>query len=241
MVKPTMYERFTDRARTAMNQTREIAQRFNQATIQPEHVLLGLLEDHGSFAALVFKDCGVDLDRATADVEALCQPGAAAVVKKRRRFSKSAKHAIELALVEARHLQQGCVGTEHLLLGCLLMGPDTLSPVCARLGLTVENVKGAIAQRYGSQGSESGFGVDLSLQLSGIGRALDDLDRAALRATVLEPAIESRAQLLRTDHKGVMRACGQGLAGAGSHQGSRDEHRRGWEHEVRTPGRAFRY
>ena len=148
MDKPVTYQGFTDRARRASNKAREIARRFNRAEIEPEHLLLGLLEDRGSFAALLLNDCGVDLQHATLDVEALCQRGAAAVVKKRPWFSKSAKQIIELTLLEAKSLRQGCIGTEHLLLGCLLLGPETSSPVCMRLGVTVENVKEAIAQRY---------------------------------------------------------------------------------------------
>lgn len=158
MDKPVTYQGFTDRARRASNKAQEIARRFNQAEIEPAHLLLGLLEDRGSFAALVLNDCGVDLERAISDVDAHCPHGSAAVNKKRRRFSKSAKQVIEFGLMEAKGLQQGCVGTEHLLLGCLLLGPETPSPACMRLGVTVEKVKEAIAQRY-SRGDNARFEV----------------------------------------------------------------------------------
>lgn len=63
------------------------------------------------------------------------------------RFTPQARRALVLAHDEARQLDHGFVGTEHLLLGLLREGEGVAAQAVARLGITLDAVREAIRER----------------------------------------------------------------------------------------------
>ncbi|HEX7743977.1 MAG TPA: Clp protease N-terminal domain-containing protein [Micromonosporaceae bacterium] len=64
-----MFERFTDRARTAVNQSRAEASKLGHDKVGTEHLLIALLADEASLAARVLREAGADLGDLRARVE----------------------------------------------------------------------------------------------------------------------------------------------------------------------------
>src|SRR5262245_5292821 len=102
--RPTMYERFTDRARTVMQLANQEAQRFNHEYIGTEHILLGLIKEGSGVAANVFKDLDVDLRKIRLEVEQIVVSGPGMVTTGKLPQTPRAKKVIEYAIEEAKFL-----------------------------------------------------------------------------------------------------------------------------------------
>lgn len=135
-----MYERFTDRARKAMQLAGQEAQRFGHEYVGTEHVLIGLLAEGSGVAANVLKNLDVDLAKLRAEVQRLLRPGPDAVAGTTSQ-TPLAKKVVEFAVEEARTLGHGYVGTEHLLLGLLRTEEGAAAKVLAGLGLKTCGVR----------------------------------------------------------------------------------------------------
>ena len=136
-----MYEKFTDRARKVMQLSNQEAQRFNHEYIGTEHVLLGLVKEGSGVAATVLRNLGIDLRKIRLEVEKLVQcgpdPNAIGNVPQTPR----AKKVIEYAMLEARELRHGYVGTEHILLGLFREQEGVAAQVLMNLGLKLVEVR----------------------------------------------------------------------------------------------------
>jgi HPt (histidine-containing phosphotransfer) domain-containing protein len=126
-----MYERFTDRARKAMQLANQEAQRRNCEVISAEDILVGVIKEGGGVAANVLKNLDVDLRKVRDAIETRTAGEHGASLGKR---------VIEIAMEESRRLQHGYVGTEHLLLG-LLSEESSAANVLAKIGVTPETVR----------------------------------------------------------------------------------------------------
>lgn len=138
-----MYERFTDRARMAIQLAHREAQQFNHEYIGTEHLLLGLIAEGSGVAAVVLKSLGVKLDRVRAEVEKIVQAGPDMVTLGRLPHTPRAKKAIEYAIEESQTLNHGYIGTEHLLLGLLREFEGVAAQVLMNLGVRLDAVRAA--------------------------------------------------------------------------------------------------
>jgi ATP-dependent Clp protease ATP-binding subunit ClpC len=110
-----MYDRFTDRARKVMQLANDEAMHRNHKYIGSEHILLGLIKEGGGVAAVVLKNVGIDLHKIRVETERIAPSGSDSVPLSLHRSRSILDHSME----EARNLNHGYVGTEHLLLGVL--------------------------------------------------------------------------------------------------------------------------
>lgn len=115
-----MYDRFTDRSRWVMQCANQEAQRFHHEYIGTEHVLLALVKESAGVAARALQKLGVSAEQVEAETLKIVErgPSSWSVVGKLPNTPR-VKKVIEYALDEARLLQHGQVGTEHLMLGIL--------------------------------------------------------------------------------------------------------------------------
>jgi Clp amino terminal domain, pathogenicity island component len=115
-LKSRKFQRFTERARTAVIVAQTEARERNHDLIGTEHVLLGLVGDDATIAARALLRFGIS----RADIERLvderAEPGPAPI-RGHIPFTANSKRALELALREAIALGHNYIGTEHLLLG----------------------------------------------------------------------------------------------------------------------------
>src|ERR1700736_5523883 len=136
-----MYERFTDRARKIMQLANQEAQRLNHEYIGTEHILLGLVKEASGVAADVLKNLDIDLRQVRLEIEKVVQVGPGVVTMGKLLQTPRTKKVIEYAIEEARNLNDGTVGTRHILLGLLREQEGVAAQVLMNLGLKLEDVR----------------------------------------------------------------------------------------------------
>ncbi|MGC9499816.1 Clp protease N-terminal domain-containing protein [Streptomyces sp. WG7] len=110
--------RYTPRARGVVTAAQNSAKTAGSAECLPEHLVLGLLTEHGGLAAKAIAAQGVTLDAVHAAATAALPP-AAAEVPEPAPYSPAAKKVLELTFREALRLGHNYIGTEHILLALL--------------------------------------------------------------------------------------------------------------------------
>src|SRR5579859_1475155 len=134
------FDKFSERARRVLTLAQEEAQRFNHNYIGTEHLLLGLVREGEGVAAKVLANLGVELNKVRSAVEFIIGRGDRAVWGEIG-LTPRAKKVIELAVDEARRLNHGYIGTEHLLLGLVREGEGIAAGVLESLGVNLERVR----------------------------------------------------------------------------------------------------
>lgn len=140
-----MFDRFTDRAREAMGFARRAAQRFQHEVIAPEHILLGITEDHRCMAVRALKARDVDIRALRSGLEQHMSRGTRIVSTGQIPFTPSAKRTLEASLEEAYLLGHSHIGSEHLLLA-LFRDDGTVGHVLRALPITVEDLRKEVAR-----------------------------------------------------------------------------------------------
>jgi hypothetical protein len=141
------FSRFTPRARNVVVAAQNEARAASNATITVDHLILGLLAEPESVAALIMTNAGATpevvraavrprLDVAADDLPALIP------------FDAGARKALELTFREALRLGHNYIGTEHMLIA--LLDVDDGSGALAELGLDKTNVEQAVVSLLSS-------------------------------------------------------------------------------------------
>ena len=143
------YERFTDRARKVLQLANQEAQRFNHEYVGTEHLLLGLIKEGSGVAANVLKNLDIDLRKIRHEVEKVVRSGPDTVTMGRLPQTPRSKKVLEYAMEEARNLNHGYVGTEHILLGLLREQEGVAAQVLMNLGLQLEKVRHEVLNLLG--------------------------------------------------------------------------------------------
>jgi len=139
----SLFARFTTRARQALFFSRFEAGEFGHPSIDPEHVLLGMVRARFGAARLYAKS-GLSLERIRADVSArrhASEPLSIAVIIA---FSDETKRAVQFAAEEADRRHHDTIGTPHLLLGLLHDERSIASAILRDDGVTLEHVRDVI-------------------------------------------------------------------------------------------------
>ncbi|HEY7354804.1 MAG TPA: Clp protease N-terminal domain-containing protein [Ktedonobacterales bacterium] len=140
MREEKQFDRLTPQARRVLSLAQEEAQRFNHNYIGTEHLLLGLVRMEEGVSATVLTNLGVDVNRVRSAVEFIIGRGDRIVLGDIGLTPRS-KKILELALDEARHLNQEQVGTEHLLLGLVRESEGIAAGVLESLGVNLWKVR----------------------------------------------------------------------------------------------------
>ncbi len=111
-----MFERFTDRARHAVERAQDEARTLGHDHVGIEHLLLGLLTEEEGMAARALRELGLTVEDVRPHVAAL-RGRRDETITGRIPFMPGAKKALELALRESLSFGHDYIGTEHILLG----------------------------------------------------------------------------------------------------------------------------
>lgn len=139
-----MWQRFTERARRVVFFAQEEAGRFGQNVVSGEHMLLGMLREEDSAAAVVLQRMGVGLADLRADVERRLTSGQAPVGQAMQ-LSASAKRNIDLAYDEARRADNNYIGSEHLLLGLVRLEDSLAGTVLQEHGIDLDRARSTVS------------------------------------------------------------------------------------------------
>ncbi|MER5390327.1 Clp protease N-terminal domain-containing protein [Saccharopolyspora sp. NPDC002686] len=144
------FSRFTPRARNVVVLAQNEARAAENAEIQPEHLVLGVLGEPDGLGAKAIVAQGVSLDAVRqAVVESL--PAAADEMPALVPFDGAAKKVLELTFREALRLGHNYVGTEHILLALLEneAGTGVLSGFGIEKAACEENIAANLAEITG--------------------------------------------------------------------------------------------
>jgi ATP-dependent Clp protease ATP-binding subunit ClpA len=145
-----MFERYTERARRAIFFSRYECSMYGSTTIEPEHLLLGLLREDGN---LVSRFAGAAVSAATVqnDVVRAIPVAEKISISVDLPLSNQSRHVLARAAEEAEKLKHRHVGTEHLLLGILGEEKSVAAAVLTRHGIKLQDVRHKLAESPSSE------------------------------------------------------------------------------------------
>jgi len=139
-------ERFTDRLLTVLERAQVEARKWNHHYLGTEHYLLALISEKKAAGAKVARSFGVSRAKVEKRIRKLIKKGPEGLTAKKLTETPRAKQAIKVAAKEARRMDGGHIGTEHLLLGLLSVGDGIAAQVLNRCGLALEDARERVAQ-----------------------------------------------------------------------------------------------
>ena len=170
---PDLFAQFTKRARRVMTIAEEEARAFGHDYIGTEHLLLGVAREREGVGARALEKLDVDESRLR-DAVTYVVARVEGMVSGKIELVPRAKHALELAVEEARRLRHHYIGTEHLLLGLLLEEDGVAAGVLAGLGVTVGAAREQVAALLGDDQPTRGVRAIVERAVRGrVGRAAD--------------------------------------------------------------------
>ena len=183
-----MFERYTERAKRAIYFARHEASQIGGDSIEPEHLLLGLLRE---LPAEVSSRLHISIERVRSEVQshALLRDGVSTSVG--IPLSAESKRVLQYARDEADRLSHENIGTEHLLLGVLRESGSAAAGILARQGVRAPAVREAITLERGRR--KAGQRARETPLLAEFSR---DLTQAAIEGA-LDPLIGRQAELER--------------------------------------------
>jgi len=141
-----MFDRFTLRADQVLFYARSEVSQLGGSTIEPEHILLGLLDEGKGLGSRILLRAGVSLDDIRSEIVDRLRGGEKLPESAGIPFSASCERALQYAAEEADRLRHSYIGTEHLLLGLLREDRSVAAEVLRARGLRIEGVREAIVE-----------------------------------------------------------------------------------------------
>jgi ATP-dependent Clp protease ATP-binding subunit ClpA len=133
----------TPQSRRAVRAARAAARALQHSSVDPGHLLLGLMADTTGAAAVALGAIGVEFEAARDAVARLGLPATPAGAPEKRRIpiSKAARAALEQSLREAQRLGHEHLGVEHLLLALLREENGGAVRVLADIGISADDLE----------------------------------------------------------------------------------------------------
>jgi uncharacterized protein (TIGR03435 family) len=141
-----MFDRFTQRARTVLFYARSAVSQFGSSAVEPEHILLGMLDEGNGVGSRILAQMGGDLDELRRDIVRRLTARGRIPESDEVPVSASSERALQSAAEEADRLLHDFIGTEHLLLGLLREERGVAAEVLAARGLGIRAVREAIVE-----------------------------------------------------------------------------------------------
>src|SRR6202050_4912810 len=199
-----MFERFTNQSRRVVVLAQEEARMLNHEYIGTEHILLGLIREHGGVAAHALELLGISEEAARQQVEEIVGRGQTGPARGHLPFTPQGKKVLQLSLREAIALGHGYVGTEHILLGLIREDEGVTTRVLNGLGVDPSTIRQQVIRLVSARqihqeprtGRAGGRGK--RKQLSGL---RDQLDSVSWRLSVLEQRVGTTPDVAQLDRE----------------------------------------
>lgn len=141
-IPPVALDRYTNRARRAVELATASAGSLRAAGVGPEHLLIGVLDEGGNLAIRILETLGVTPADVRAELNGFIHPGQSAVAEPP--LTPLAQTALTEAFNQSITLGHNYIGCEHLLLG-LVAEPDGLAgQVLRRMGVELRVARRAV-------------------------------------------------------------------------------------------------
>jgi ATP-dependent Clp protease ATP-binding subunit ClpB len=144
-------DRFTEKSQAALQAAQELAEGLQQQAIEPEHLLLALVEQPEGIVRPVLQKMEARPDEVAGALRAeLAKKPKVSGASEQAFASSDLKKVLDAAFSEMQKLKDEYVSTEHLLLG-LLAGKSRTAAILADAGVSHDAVYKALAELRGSQ------------------------------------------------------------------------------------------
>ena len=188
-------DRYTQRAQEALLAAQELAVSYNQSQVEPEHLLLALLNQPEGVVPEIVQQLGIDPRNLQSQLEAdLARRPKAYGSNVQPSMSGALSRVVQDSYGEANSMHDDYVSTEHFLLALAGQNGTGAQRVLARLGVTRDRILAALTAIRGNQRVTSQNPETTYQALEKYGR---DLTQAA-RQGKLDPVIGRDEEIRRT-------------------------------------------
>ena len=144
-------ENFTEQAQEVLNSSQEAVREFHHSEWDVEHILIALLRLEHGVPVEVLEELGVDPNAMKANIEGALEGSPRLETTPTQVYATPrAVRAVENAKAEAERLKDEFIGTEHILIGCVLIEDGDSSDIFSEFGINQEKIYQALQQIRGS-------------------------------------------------------------------------------------------
>jgi ATP-dependent Clp protease ATP-binding subunit ClpC len=141
-----VFERFTVQAREVVVLAQDEARNFGHASVDTEHLLVGLLRQETGAAATALERLDVTAREVRREIERIVGRGDTSPPDPTP-FARDAKKALELSLREALSLGANVVSTEHVLLGVVRVDDGIAARILRDLGADPDTIRAELLRQ----------------------------------------------------------------------------------------------
>jgi ATP-dependent Clp protease ATP-binding subunit ClpC len=141
-----MFERYTESARRTLFFARFEASQVSATSIEPEHVLAGLMRDHAGLVRGILKDAGITPAEVRADLPPSAIPKPKTPTHVEMPFSVPVQRLLQFAAEEADAMRLGYIGSEHLLLALLREEQTMVWDILTKRGLSLTQARRKVVE-----------------------------------------------------------------------------------------------
>ncbi len=146
-----MNEKYTPRVVKVLSLARNEAIRRGDASIDSEHILLGIIKEGGGVATNVFTRFSISTDDILDEIDShRAHPDNSTFISISPILSEDARSLLEQAAIEAEELGHDYIGTEHLLLAILSIPASGAFQILSSFSIDKNAVKDAILDILGT-------------------------------------------------------------------------------------------
>ena len=146
-------DKFTIKAQEALQTSQQIAERFNNQQIEPEHLMLALMEQKEGVIPSLLGKLGAEQARLVEDFEAAVDkfPKVSGAGMGQVYISPRTKNLLDRAFIEAEQMKDEFVSLEHILLAAIEEKDGDAAKILVQHGVTRETVLKALMDIRGGQ------------------------------------------------------------------------------------------
>ncbi len=201
-----MWQFFTERGKRVIQLGHQEALSMGHSMVEPEHLLLGIIQEGGGAACQALRELGADLEKLSAEIRRILGKSAPAERNMDLPLSPRMRKALELAMIEARKMGVNYVDTEHLLLGILADSSNIAAQFFSPMGITAADIakqvkiildeNGAKKSNSNSQSAKNNAKKHGKIKTPVLDQLADDLTQKA-REGALDPVIGRDKEIRR--------------------------------------------
>ena len=154
-----MFEQYTESARRVIFFARYEASALSSASIDTEHLLLGLVREGRGVAGEILKRGGLTHGAVQRQLEDAKDPAAPTPTSVDIPLAPHALKALRGAAEEAERMDAPHIGVEHLLLGLLAVPDSVAGRILAAHGLRLDEVREEVRLRAPAKRAQSDHGI----------------------------------------------------------------------------------
>lgn len=198
-----MFERYNQSARRALFFARYAVSQLGAISIEPEHLLLGLIRENEGMAPRILAELHISAERLREEIEGQSVFHEKVPSSREIPFSAAAQQVLQAAVEEADRIGHRDIGTEHMLLGLMREGHSTAAALLTSHGLRLDDARNAVVKLLAESPNPSPAALaSLFEQIEQIRQSVERLAAVAsdiTQAQVLLEEIHARLNVLKRD------------------------------------------